>query len=330
MKTGKRLGLDQIITDIKSGLNPAKISEKHNISKTTLDYSISKLKKLGCIEKIGYGTWNVIRELKEVQKRAKGHKEVDSDFPIKEIRGHAFIWNIEFVEPYNWFNSVRKYSQKHSKLHFNLICNGKVPRTILDNRKIWLTKKGLTIYEPLDFFGKSSFETKGTAVYEMDKLVKKLLKILNLNFKKYRFRTSREHYAMVKNSLAKQYNDKKEKMIIKNEKGTTWLWIDDSKGLSELEAGEPNVSRQVQNFWNNHKKYKFNVNADFVIKNFKESAKQIQKNAEHLAYHAENMRSHVKAIQKLGKAVDTLTRTFQKKNVKTKINESQNKLDKYL
>lgn len=300
MKKKEKLGLDIILNEIKSGSNPSKISEKYNIPKQTLTYSLEKLKKMGCLEKIGYGVWKVI---KEVPKEPKGSKRGDSDFS-REIRGHAFIWKIEFVQPYDWFKTIKNYKKK--KLSFSLLCNGKMPRTILNNRKIWFTRRGLTIYEPLDFMGKSSFQVKGTAVYEMDRLIKALLREINLKFRGYRFTTSREHYGMIKNELARQYNDKKEKMVIRGEDGTSWLWIDDSKGLGELETQDPNISRQVQNFWNSHKKKGFKVDADFVTENFKESAKQIKQNAENLDYHAENMRSHVGAVKELALGVREL------------------------
>jgi len=299
-----KLGLNNIISEMKEGLNPSKISKKYNISKQTLDYSLSKLKKLGCIEKAGYGTWNVI---KEVPKVPKGSIKGDSD--LKEIRGHAFIWKIEFTSPYDWNRIIRYYRKK--KLNFSLVCNGKVPRTIFNNRKIWFTKKGLIIYEPLDFMGKSSFEVKGTAVFEMDRLIKDLLKEMNIKFKPYRFSTSREHYGMVKNELARQYNNNKEKMLIKSEDGSTWLWIDDSKGLGELETQEPHISRKVQNFWNSHKKNNFKTDSDFILKNFKESAKQIKKNAKNLDYYGENMASHVRLMKSIDKNLSKQTKFFE-------------------
>ena len=63
---------------------------------------------------------------------------------------------------------------------------------MFENRKIWLTKTGLTIYEPLDFFGKSSFTVKGTAVFEMDKLVKELLKTKYSDITEEQFLSSRD------------------------------------------------------------------------------------------------------------------------------------------
>lgn len=311
MKTNpkNKIGLVQVLEEIKAGLFPAQISVKYSVRKQKVGYYVDKLKRMGCVEKKGYGVWKF---LKEVPKQPKGSLEVKSDFSIKDIRGHAFIWKIEFVQPYEWKDITKKYKKK--KLSFSLIGSPgrKIPRTVFNNRKIWLTRRGLTIYEPLDFRGRSSFEVKGQAVYEMDRLIKSLLKELGLRFKNYRFTTSREHYAQVKNALAKQYNDRNEKMIIRNEEGTSWLWIDNSKGDHELETGDPIISRQVQNFWNDHKKDGFKTNATYINANLKESAKQIKKNAENLDYHAENMRSHVQATKDLSEGIKIQNKLFER------------------
>lgn len=310
MKRGKKVELVQVLDLIKSGYSPSKITKKFKIPKGTLAYHVGKLKRLGCIERKGYGVWDYLKPLKEVRKVPKGSmKGQKSNISKKEIRGHAFIWKIEFVEPYDWKRILKYYRKK--KLNFRLICNKKVPRTIFNNRKIWLTKKGLTIYEPLDFFGKSSFEVKGIAVFEMDKLIKGLLKEIGLKFRPYRFTTSREHYGMIKNELARQYNNKKEKMHVRSEDGDIWLWIDDSKGLGELETDEPNVSRQVQNFWNTHKKHKFKVDADFILENFKESAKQIKANSKSNKIYGDNSVTHVALMKNINKNLEKQTLFFK-------------------
>ena len=216
MEKAKKLGLVQILDLIKSGLNPSEISKKYNIPKQTISYSVGKLRKEGCVEKVGYGVWKYVRPLKRspnlTTRQSNRSKQNIRTSHKKEIRGHAFIWKIEFIEPYEWRRAVQRYQKK--KLSFQEMRHNKIIRTIFENRKIWLGKRGLTIYEPLDFFGESSFQVKGNAVFEMDKLVKHLLLELNLKFRPYRFTTSREHYGIIKNELARQYNDKKEKMEI--------------------------------------------------------------------------------------------------------------------
>jgi len=306
MTEQKKVGLVQVLELIRSGFSPSKISKVYKIPKQNVSYFVVKLQKLRCIQKKGYGVWEYLKPIEEVkdlttgQYNRKGYKTLTS--PRKEIRGHAFIWKIEFVQPYDWKRIVRSYKKK--RLTFQLICNNKILRTIFNDRKIWLNLKGLTIYEPIDFMGSSSFQVKGKAVYEMDRLIKDLLKHLGLKFRKYRFTTSREHYGIMKHELARQYNEKKEKMKIRSEDGDVWMWIDDSKGLNELENNEPSVNRQVQNFWNSHRKHNFKYDADFVAKGFDQTNKAIKKNAEHLGKYAKHLKSHVASIQQLRSGVE--------------------------
>lgn len=309
MVNNKKLGLNQILNLIKSGSNPSKICEGHKIPKQTLDYRISKLKKLGCIEKKGYGVWEYIKEVPEVPKDTR---KGNSDFK-KQIRGHAFIWKIKFYNPILWERKI-----KNSSIKYSLICRNKVFRIVFENRKIWLTKDGMIIYEPIDFMGDSSFEVKGQAVYNMDLIVKKLLKRLKITEQKYKFTTSREHYGIIRNELARQYNERKEKMQIRGEDGTVWLWIDDSLSLGELENNEPVVNRQLQNFWNDHKRTGFGMTPSVIMEGFNQSSQQlnlafkgIKQNAEHLEFHAENMRTHIKAVQELGSGVKELTKIIK-------------------
>lgn len=325
MKKRKKLELNHILSEIKNGLNPSKICEKYNISKSTLDYSIGKLKKLGCIEKLSYGTWGFI---KEVRKQPRVTLGVNSDFSKKEIRGHAFIWNIEFLEErYNWNQIIINYKKRYKKpkLSFKRVCNGKVPRIIFKNRKIWLTNNGLTIYEPLDFFGESAFKVKETAIYELDKLIKELIKELGQKFQYYRFICSREHFAHIKNQMARQFNDKKQKIKVEYE--GKYFWIDHSDGENEEETNNTNVSLQAQKYYKSQVKTKFKYTPEVLEESMIKRDRAIQKNAENLDYHSENMRSHISAIKKLGKAVDRLTKTVEKKNVRSKLNLNQTQLD---
>jgi hypothetical protein len=329
MREGKKLDLFVVLNEIKSGLSPAKISKKYQIPKQNISYFVVKLKKAGCIQKKGYGVWEFKRDLKQVKDLTirqydKIPQKSLTSLPKKEIRGHAFIWKIQFFDPVDWKKAVDKYlikvhlKQKIPKLTFQFMKYNKQFRTIFQNRKIWLGKKGMTIYEAMDFMGRSSFETKGTAVFEMDNLIKNFLQELDLKFRAYKFTTSREHYGIIKNELARQFNDKKEKMEIRSEDGDVWMWIDDSKSLGELENKNPMINRQVQKFWNDHKSNDFKVDATFILNGFNETTKGIQANTQHLEYHAKNMRDHVKAVRILGKAVEKLTEKVDQLGTHTK------------
>jgi hypothetical protein len=318
MKRGKGLGLVRILDLIRSGKSPSKISKDFNIPKQTIDYSLVKLKKMGCIRKKGYGVWEFVMPLKEVPNLTITHSDrsIGTSNKKKEIRGHAFIWKIQFYEQIDWERAVRSYHK--SKLKFQLMKHNKILRTIFKNRKIWLGKKGMIIYEPIDFLGRSSFEVKGHAVFEMDLLIKDFLQELGLKFRPYKFTTSREHYGIIKNELARQYNEKKEKMEIKSADGDVWMWIDDSKSLGELENNAPVVNRQVQSFWNDHKDHGFKIDASFVLNGLNKLSEANRINAEHLEFHAENMRTHVKAVQDLADAVNKLTDKVEQLDTHTK------------
>ena len=301
MKERKKLGLDRTLELIKEGYNPSKICKEYKIPKQTISYYVDKLKKLGCIEKRGYGVWKFIRK---VPIRPKGSISSQSrTSKKKEIRGHAFIWKIDFFEPPNWKRYIINSTLKYQKIH-----QEKTIRILYKGRKIWLKKDGgMIIYEPLDFLGTSSFHVKGMAVYEMDLLIKSLFRRMKIKFRPYRFTTSREHFAHIKNELARQYNEKKEKLFVRSEEGTFWLWIDHSKGENELEVGNikdaPIISRQAQNWYNDQRKTKFEVTPTFILN----SMHGIQENQ--VAFDR-NMKSHIKAVQDLGKGVRKFTKAI--------------------
>ena len=269
MKSKKDVILHLIISEIKAGKNPAKISKENNIKKQTLQYYLRELKKNGLIEKEGYGIWKVKKEVSISTKASKIKKQ---------IRGHAFNWKVKFKNDIDW-----KRRLDNENIKYQLIGIGRsTPRIIFNGKKIWLTKTGMVIYEPKSFYGESGFTTKGIAVYEMDKTIKMLSRRLKVDLNGYLFTTSREHYGQIKNELARQYNNKGEKLIIRDDKGA-WLWIDDSHSLAELETNKPDVSKKVQDWYNDMKKTNFEVTPSFVMealnkvtKNFELAQKEIQ------------------------------------------------------
>lgn len=300
MKSTKKFLLPRILEELNKGLNPAQISRKLGISKQNTNYYVNKLKKDGIIRKKCYGVWET-KEVKRSKNLTPGQYK-GSNFYFskeKEVRGHAFIWRIEFINPFNWEKIL-----KNQKLTLQRLNSG-IWRTIYKGRKIWFTKKGLIIYEPLDFLGESSFKVKGQAVFEMDRLIKDLLFKIGQEQKAYRFTTSREHYGLIRNHLAKQYNDRKEKMSIRTEEGTAWLWIDDSHSLGELETNEPIVNRQLQVWWNDHKNMKFELTPTKTL----QMIQQVTKNQ---LMFDNNFQSHLKVISELGQGVRRLTEAVKK------------------
>jgi len=298
----RKVVLPLIISQLKKGSSPSKISKEFNIKKQNLQYYIRQLKKEGVIIKEGYGVWKVLKEVSISTKARETSKR-------KQIRGHAFNWRVRFKHKIDWERRL-----KDNNIKYQLIgIKGTTPRIIFNNKKIWFTKNGLVIYEPQSFFSQSSYTSKGMAVWELDKTIKALGRYLKIDLNTYQFTTSREHYGMIKNELAKQYNDKKEKLYIRDDEGI-WMWIDDSHSLEELETNQPNNSRGVQNWYNDMKKHKFEVTPTFILT----TMNGIQQNQ---LQFAENMQSHINAIKTLGQEVKGLSRTI--KNLRRKNQDLQ-------
>lgn len=166
---------------------------------------------------------------------------------------------------------------------------------------------------PESYIAETPTLARKDAVAKFLRVVRGLERLMRANFSqfgKYKFRVSRQHYALIKNSLARQYLDNeynKKKLHIYSGRGL-WLLIDNSYNLEELEAVHKNTavkdSTKVQNFFNGLDMVE-GYTPQFVMK-------AIMKNAEHLEFHAENMRSHVKAVQQLGEAVRLLTEKVEK------------------
>jgi hypothetical protein len=301
MKEEKKLRLLLIVSELKKGNPPAKISKKHRINKKTLQYYLRQLKEMKCIEKQGYGVWKVLKEV-SFSSKATSLK--------KQIRGHAFNWKIKFKHQINW-----KKRLEDNKIKYQLIgVNRSTPRIIFNEKKIWFTKTGLVVYEPQSFFSRSSHTSKGMAVWELDKTIKALGRRLKIDLGGYLFTTSREHYGMIKNELAKQYNDKGEKLYISDDNGI-WMWIDFSHSIHELETNNPKDSWGVQGWFNDHKKHNFKVTPTFLMENIN----QVTQNQ---IMFAKNMESHIGAIKTLGKEVKGLSKTIKglkKKNQDLKL-----------
>lgn len=302
MEEDKKLVLVLVLDALKEGLTPAKISEKYHMNKHTLQHYIDGLKKIGCIKKVSYGVWEVLKKEVPIVPRGRGTKEVQIREKLyKQIRGHAFIWKVRFfIDNIEWANRLQK-----AKISYDLLASGLVQRIIFKGRKVWLTKAGMIVYEPLDFLGMSSWETKGKAVYELDQLIKDLGLKLDLDLSHYKFTTSREHYGIIKNELAKQYNDKGEKLYIRGEDGGVWMWIDNSHSLEELENKDPNINRRVQEWYNDHKKHNFEVNSSFILNGF-------NKQTENLDHYINHLNAHVESVKELGAGVRALTEAVTK------------------
>jgi len=267
-----------VLNLLKQGKSPSKISKELNLTKQNLQYYLTTLKKKGFIEKKGYGTWEV-----------KNLTLNTLDPNPKPIRGHAFIWTIKLPqEMKDW----KEYLDK-LKTPYRLV-RGKTPRIFLGKKKVWLGKKTITLYEPNSFYGQNAIESRKYAVISLINDLKAIEKILHIKLGNYVFSPAREHFALIKNDLAKQVNKEGEKIVVKDYNGD-WLWVDASDGIGELETGNLNAlvnNVGVQKWWNNMKETKFEVTPKFILESLGKSI-QVQE------MHSINIIKHQRVLDEM-------------------------------
>jgi len=316
MKEGGKLGLDSILELIKLGYNFANISKIYAIPKQTLDYKRDKLVKLGCIEKQGFGVWKYI---KEVPIRPKDTLTPNWDHS-KPIRGHAFMWKVIFDKKIEWVQVINNYHKKDKQiLIFDIISNGNILKTIYQDKKTWLTKNGLIIYEPvnMEWFGRSAPESKGLAVHDLDLFIQNFLKEVGIRHITYKFTCSKEHFAHIKHMMAKQFNDNNKKIYVRCD--DRHFWIDHSKGENEAESNNIVTSRQAQEYYEEQVKTGFSVKPSFILEGFKESKVLIDKTLEatkqgheNMNYLNENLKTHFKVLNKIVDNSERQTKLYEK------------------
>jgi len=300
-----------VFNHLKAGLRPSKICKQFGLKKTTVQYHLSMLKQAGLIEKVGYGVWEIIKDFneKEVQKTTRvTSRQLGANlnlFKQDKVRGHAFQFKINLPELRNWENREKLFLKKDIKFEPLLIGGiNRGQKLEFKGRKIWLTDKSIIIYEKSSYLADTSKESQERAIQDMLALMKSLEKHLQANFKTgryYKFKVSRQHYSLVKNALAQQYDKEGNKLQVYNEDGL-WFLIDNSYNLHEAETVHPKTSvednKKVQDYFNGVKKLE-DYTPQFVVN----TMQGIQQNQ---VFFAQNIESHIKAIQDVGNATQML------------------------
>lgn len=293
-KEVKKIFLLDIINALKEGKRPPHISKELNITKQLLSYYMNKLKVLGYIKKVGYGVWEVTKRSTKLTK------------DTREVRGHAFMWKVKIPHIQGWNNRINILEKLGIK--YKLIGPyQKTPRIMFKDRKIWLGKKYLIIYEPKSFIGYNATESQKHAVSSLIELLNTLEYRLKVSFKikgNYQFKVRRHHYALMKNLIAKQCN-KEGKIINIFYEGDLWFIIDNSHNLQEAETVHTPTAKidniGFQNYMNSHKRTEFKVTPDFILT----AMNGITQNQ---LIFDKNMKSHLKILKELGEAVRDLTK----------------------
>ncbi len=296
-----------VYNQIKQGIRPSETCRNFNISKQKLNYYLSSLKRAGCIKKIGYGVWEICGEFdeKKVKETTRLAKYQPVNIKPDFVRGHAFQFKLKIPKLKNWDKRDEILEKRNIKFKRLIHLIGGGQEIILKGKKIWLTNKSIIIFEKSSYLTKTAKDARQYAIYDLFELVKGLESTLGANFKinkKYRFKVSRQHYALVKNALAKQYKRDEKKLQIYSEDGL-WFVIDNSYNLSEAETVHPKTAvddnTKVQNFFNGLKATE-NYTPQIMMK-------AVTMNAQNLDSYAVHLDAHVKSVRKLGTGVDKLT-----------------------
>lgn len=262
----------------------------------------------------------------------------------QDIRSHAFTFKVSVKNPKNW--SMR---QKLLELAgFKVIPNGGVTRTdriFFKGFKIWLSRNKITVYFPdwKQYWVDMARSGYNYAIADLIVLLNDLEKVLGSDFRikrEYHFKVSRQHHALVQNSLAKQYNREHKKLEVFNERGELWLLIDNSDPhnirMNDLETVNTKESPKdmdsiVKPFF--EQLHRTELMPNDILNMFKDVA-NLQKDVvaqqanliEDRKFWAENQKTHVGAIQILSDSVSKLDKRIEK--LSTLQSKPQSKHDK--
>lgn len=308
-----------IIYLLKNGLRPSVIAAKSGVSKTTVQRHLTALKKQGLVLKVGYGVWEVIDSPESTKTRSIQSIHVAKNTPPSEVRqnlhmfipdsvrAHAFLFTLKVPKGLtNWNNEKRElYLERHQIPFKTLGIIGGGQRLIINGRITHLTNNSIVIYDRSSYFAEKAIEAKSNAVHSFISIVKKLERTLHADFtagSDYKFRVSRQHYALVKNALAQQYNADGERLEIRSEgDNSLWFLIDNSFNLDEAEAVHPKTGmtdiEKVQKFFNGVKET--SITPAFIL----EAMNGIQGSQMAMAA---NTDSHLELINTIGDKLEEL------------------------
>lgn len=325
-----------IVDAINTGTNLASLRRDLNMKESAFQYHLSILKKQGVIRKVGYGTWEIIDQPQTAKKTTTVSSYVGADkYPTSQtkicsspavlsqgelsqfvpdaVRAHAFVFTLQVRSNLrNWNCKKRVEFMTRKEIPFKqLNIRGGGQRIIIKGKKIWLLDRSIIIYDKSSYFAEDALRAKGTALSKHISIIKHIERLLHVSFligDDYKFKVSRQHYALIQNALAKQYNTLGEKLEVRNGRGL-WFLIDNSYNLNEAETVHPSSAAtdnmKVQGYFNGIKEMPAINGAPSYTPGFVlEMMHGIQANQ---AVFAENMVSHIEAVQALSAGVKDMT-----------------------
>jgi Mn-dependent DtxR family transcriptional regulator len=312
----------EIIDKLREGSYPSKIAKKLGLSKQSMNKYIRELKKASVITKTGYGVWtvnedNVKKFAKKTVKKVDVKLHDDKGYKPDTVRGHGFQFTL---------NLPKKLAQEDRR---KLLNKNNVPwektgtptwqgeKFFMNSWTCWLTPNTIVSWFSKDksIYTSDASESFGEALHLWrEQVIKPLERIFGRSFQQrtprgligYDFKTGAEHYALIKNAVARELRYKKQKLYVYDKEGKLWLITDFSLSEDELETlkkGEAvSDNQKVMNLFNSVKDTGMTFHD--VIKGFDMTKDQLSELMKDRIEYAENIKSHVNAIKILGSGIN--------------------------
>lgn len=232
MKRGKLL-LDTVLKAIKEVKTLKRASKILGVHEKSLIRFVKGLKASGRIKKVG-----MIWEIPEVTYDGNPPKAV-----VEEVRGHGFLFKAKLSK--KLLLSKRQEIVNKAKIPNKIINNHKRPYAvsfIFKGYRMRFTEQSILIWQPkeLSWYGINALEARNKAIADFKEVIYSLQTMLGFPLPE-KLSIASNHYALIKNELAKQYNKSKEKLYVEDHSGL-WLIIDNSWNLDELETVHPKTA----------------------------------------------------------------------------------------
>lgn len=283
-----------IINKMKEGNSPAKISQDLNISKQKLNYYIRNLKNEGVIEKKGYGTWEV---KKEVKKRSLGSAKPLTNLHALQIRFPILSGTIQ-DDDWEIKEKLKHWLPKYTSL--KALGGLRIKNNNNKSITVWAEERNIENLEEID---KLSYQIRDY-IYEYFRLKH------NVELDKYDCEVKNLDIA-TEDKNAEGMRRKGEKFVINFDKQAEKVFKKDNMQSKAMIDGSP-----------------FNFSAETNDKEWKRAYLNMPFNMQKLMdatmYIAENYASHVGVVEKLNKLLDKgkkeIKRTILEKN-QTKLSD---------
>lgn len=300
----------------------SKIANLLNKSSKTIYKSFSIYKKKGWINQDRSLTSEGLRK---VELAISTIKKVENTIRLHNL---VFLVNIPRPTKINKLLELKNISYKTIDMG-----TWDAKQIIIDNRKIWINPKKIIFYMD-NYYGNTPLEAFTEALNELKQLVLRIQQLLNIKLiynNSIDFSISRQHYALIKNQLAKQYNKEKKKLFVYDSENRLRLLIDkspvDGIRIDEFEAVDKELSMEdadkVQPYFKDvleKEHYKPSETKEMLDILVRENLKL----ATNFTAYNENIKKHLEVLGSMDKTLKAIR--GEKKKRKRKLSEFQTRL----